>query len=308
MKLTVNGFEIEVQEDGAEGFTFRVRKEGGAFVTSVGTEDEPKKNNFYKDKSDTKLPGDLRRIIDVLGITEMTMVMISNKVLGFPTTGDDLPKQFPDITARIMDYLERDFKEDVWAILVSPIRLPGAGQVVAAVGINSENQLTILGYAETAPKLYLDIIKRGINPKKVKIGILSSDLDDKKAFSKSFPAAEIGEDWHQFRDRTSGMANKELISEAMKVNKKSEAQKLLKKLNPSDELFTHFDFDGKLWRALRSTSPVQRIESDLKQRVKLDALEESQVEMALAWGLVRLQYQWQRIPVDSPQLQGLKYT
>lgn len=309
MKLTVNGFEIEIQEDG-DGFTFRVKKEGGVSISAAAAlEEDYSTNNFYRKQStSTKtLSDDLKAIIEIVEISPMTMVMISNKVLGVPTSGDDLPKQFPDITKSAVKYLKRSIKEDIWALLLAPIKIPAVGEVTAAVGINGENQLTILGYAETASELYSDIIDRGLSPKKVKIGVLKADID-KKTFSKAFPQAEIGNDWHEFRDSLAETVNKDLVSDAMKATKKTEAQKILKKLNPPNELFSHFDFDSKLWRALKSTSPVLRVEIDVRQRVKLNVLEKSQIDMAVAWALVRLQYQWLRVPVDSAQLQNLKYT
>jgi putative transposase len=73
-----------------------------------------------------------------------------------------------------------------------------------------------------------------------------------------------------------------------------------------DSLLAHYKFDQKLWRTLRTTNPIERVNKELKRRTKsMETIGERTLEVLLAFTAMRLEYHWQRVPVDTPHLEKL---
>ena len=75
-----------------------------------------------------------------------------------------------------------------------------------------------------------------------------------------------------------------------------------------DSLLVHYRFDKPLWRALKTTNPIERINREFKRRTKsMDTLGERTLETLLAFISLRFEYYWQRTPVNSSQLENLRW-
>lgn len=75
-----------------------------------------------------------------------------------------------------------------------------------------------------------------------------------------------------------------------------------------DSLLMHYRFEKSLWRALKSTNPIERVNREFKRRTKaMDTLGERALQVLVAFTALRLEYNWQKIPANSPQLDGLTY-
>src|SRR5271154_6153642 len=73
-----------------------------------------------------------------------------------------------------------------------------------------------------------------------------------------------------------------------------------------DSLLVHYRFEQKLWRSLRSTNPIERVNKELKRRTKsMETVGERTLNVVLAFVAMRLEYHWQRVPVDSAHLEKL---
>jgi hypothetical protein len=297
MKFTIKGFEVDLIEEG-EGFTLKVKAADGK-VSQISLPIENVQNELPKNAD--------MDLLEKLGLSMKSIVQIANRVLGFSTSGPKIETQLPEIKKAALGFTSRQIKEPIWALMIAPIKLPVIGPTVGAVGINEENQLVILGFDEDAPNLYKSLASRGVRPGKVRLGILSFDLEDKKGFKKAFPEAEIQVDWQEFLERAPAN-QKEIIIKARDTENRSMAMKLMSKVTAPAEMFTYLSYDPSLWRAIRNTLPLKRIQADLRQKLKPDLIETAdKAKYSLAWALMRLQYHWYKIPVNSDALKGLKY-
>lgn len=305
MKMTINGLEVEIQEE-ADGVSFKIRSGQMALSQTVAPAPQQEKETVHQ-KVSSRLT-DLE-VLDRLGLSMKSILQTANKVLGFRASKNDVGTEFPKIKKASMSFLRRPLKDPIWALFLCPIKLPMVGGVAAAVGLNAENQLTILGYDSTFPELFDGLVARGLKAKGVKLGVFSFEVGDKgrTAFEKAFPQAEIGLDWYEFRNNQKNDKDWEVVNSAMALEKESEIKKLVSKFKPAPELFAFLSYEKDLWRALRSTAPLKRIEEDLRQRIKPVIVEEDQAEFAIAWCLMRLQFYWIKIPADAEQLKELKY-
>ena len=74
-----------------------------------------------------------------------------------------------------------------------------------------------------------------------------------------------------------------------------------------DSLLAHYRFDKKLWRGIKTTNPIERVNKELKRRTKsMETLGEKTLDVLLAFTAIRLEFGWQTTPVDSARLTGLK--
>ena len=94
---------------------------------------------------------------------------------------------------------------------------------------------------------------------------------------------------------------------ALKSEMKGDADRAVRVLEKDlESLVAHYKFDQKLWRTLRTTNPIERVNKELKRRIKsMETLGERTLEVLVAFTAMRLEYHWQRVPVDTPYLEKL---
>jgi putative transposase len=70
----------------------------------------------------------------------------------------------------------------------------------------------------------------------------------------------------------------------------------------------HYRFERSLWRALKTTNPIERVNREFKRRTKsMDTLGEKTLQALVAFTAIRLEYGWQTTPVNDVRLEGLTY-
>ncbi len=241
------------------------------------------------------------------GFSDKTIVMIGRKILGLNSSGKNLDRDFGVFESAATKFTSREITEPVWAIFAASVNLQHFGNQTCVLGLTEKNQLTVLSIqVGSNSEIFKDLISRGINPDKIKIGVLSFHLDAIAEFKKYFPKAKAGLDWTEYVDLTIGPMNKLKVKQAMISKEKSEVQAVVKELKAPKELLSFLDFPPKLWRVLRATTAIQRVEKDLRHRLGTNKTKE-EYELLLAWCLIRLQYHWDKIPVDADQLYNLRY-
>jgi transposase-like protein len=73
-----------------------------------------------------------------------------------------------------------------------------------------------------------------------------------------------------------------------------------------ESLLRFFDFDKKLWHALRTTNGVERINKEFKRRTKaMEMVGEMTLSKVLAFTALRIELAWQRRAVDTYQTKHL---
>lgn len=252
--------------------------------------------------------GHLLNLLDAIGISNQTAMIVANKMFGTTLTLRSFEKEVPKLEKWALEWMEKPAEGKIWALYIAEVNLSTHGKYLSAVGLNEKNQFIILALEETFSKLLARLQSRGVRPKEIKLGVLSFHVNIRKEFEKAFPNADIALDWQEFIDMTIGSENKERAKEGMLSKNPKEVVKIVKQLNGPKELLTYQKFDSELHRALHTTAPVVRIEKDLRSKLRNPEIKDSEDrEQAKIWGLMRLQYHWFKIPADAKQLKNLRY-
>ena len=62
------------------------------------------------------------------------------------------------------------------------------------------------------------------------------------------------------------------------------------------------------WDALRTTSPIERVNKEFKRRSKaMEVVSPNGLKPLLAFTAIRLEYGWVQTPITSNKLRGLKW-
>ena len=119
-------------------------------------------------------------------------------------------------------------------------------------------------------------------------------------------------------------AFEELLNDIMYANSESQARlnfKILKQQMKNDceravkciekdfeSLLTHYKFEKKFWRVLKTTNPIERVNKELKRRTKsIETIGEKTLNILLAFTAMRLEFNWKKTPVDSKVLNNLQH-
>lgn len=75
-----------------------------------------------------------------------------------------------------------------------------------------------------------------------------------------------------------------------------------------DSLVAHYAFHPSLWRALKTTNAIERVHREFKRRTKsMDSLGERTLQVVVAFTAIRMEFNWQKIPVDSKVINNFLY-
>ena len=167
------------------------------------------------------------------------------------------------------------------------------------------------------------MINRGLDAKAVQVGVMDGLSGLETAFRESFTEACTARCWvHSLRNALAKTPKrlqepfKLLAHKIMYAESESSAREALKSLKLSmgndaeravrclgkdlESLLTHYKFERKLWRTLRTTNPIERINKELKRRTKsMETIGEKTLSVVLAFVAMRLEYHWQRFSVDK---------
>ncbi len=241
------------------------------------------------------------------GFTNSTIAMIVKQILGVHVKGETIVDNWEKIKAALEVWYSRNLqKEEIWALYLTPIDFPSLGPTIVVVGINKLNQyvpimLSPRGIKETLKLL----VQRGVKEKQVKFAMLSSKLTSTSEFKSTFPKAKIGRDWQEVIDATEDEEEAEDLRTAMITPDINEAKAILRAYNHSSELLNYYQFDKKLWRCLRTASPVYRIDREVRSKTR-DVTSEIRKWLLAKFSLLRLHYHWRKYPIDSDTLKNLK--
>ena len=246
------------------------------------------------------------------GLSSITIGMVTRKVLGIEAMSKRLEPDYPAIKQAAATWLQREITDKIQFLYVSLVDIPVLGTATAVVGLNAENRLVVLALEvdKDVKRVLRTVITRGL---KGNFGlVLGSNEQVDADVMETFPKAPVLRCWLNIASRMP-QRHKEIIKALEKMPSLKDAQKALgnvpadlsKLLKPfSKDLLAYYQYDPKLWRALRR-SPMYRLQEEL--RVARLASDERSAWLLTTWACLRLQYQWQRIPVDSSQLDSLKY-
>lgn len=296
----------------------------------------------HREQIDPRLKEDIA-ILHLAGLSNRVMAMVSKRVLGVEVSTDTVTKSLDIIEGKALAWLERPLHKKYWSLFIDgtnfKIQRRGSTEKepsLVVLGVDEENRMSILsispGYkdnAESWREVFKDLVKRGLDPQAVQIGVMDGLPGLETAFKESFVRAVTARCWvHSLKNAMAKVperlrpAFKKLAHAVMYASSEASARQAFRALKHEmghdaersvrvlekdlNSLLAHYKFDQKLWRTLRTTNPIERVNKELKRRTKsIETLGERTLEVLLAFTAMRLEYHWQRVPVDTPHLEKL---
>jgi len=271
------------------------------------------------------------------------MAMISKRILGVEISKQTVSNSLELVEDKALEWLERPISEEFWALFIdgTNFRIQRRGSTekepsLVVIGINNKNQMSILaiqpGYKDNVESwrvVFSDLTRRGLNSQTVRIGIMDGLPGLENAFKESFTNAVTGRCWvHALKNAIAKTperlraAFQELSGRVMYASSENAARVAFKELKLAmgqdaqraiqclekdlESLLAHYKFEKSLWRSLRTTNPVERVNKELKRRTKsMETIGEKTLMILVAFTAMRLEFHWRKIPVDSRQLNNL---
>ncbi len=296
-----------------------------------------------REQIDPRLKEDMA-VLHLAGLSTRTLAMVSKRILGIEVSKDTVSKSIDVIEEKALAWLERDLNSEYWALFVdgTNFRMQRRGSTekepsLVVIGLDSRNCMSILtvqpGHkdnAESWREVFADLGRRGLKTSAVRIGVMDGLPGLETAFKDSFPNAVTGRCWvHSLRNAMAKTPErlrvpfKQLAHRVMYASSENAARVAFKELKLAmqtdaqravhclekdlESLLVHYRFDRTLWRSLRSTNPIERVNKELKRRTKsMDSIGERTLMVVAAFTAMRLEFQWQRMAVDSPRILNLK--
>lgn len=297
-----------------------------------------------REQLDPRLKEDLA-VLHLAGISTRTMAMISKRILGIEVSKQTVTNSLGMIEDKALKWLERPIDKEFWALFIdgTNFRIQRRGSTekepsLVVIGLSNDNRMSILTIqpglkddADSWEEVFSDLIKRGLKTKAVRIGVMDGLPGLEKRFKETFTNAVTGRCWvHALKNAFAKTperlreAFQILTGKVMYASSENAARVAFKELKLAmgadgqravnclekdlESLLVHYRFEKSLWRSLRTTNPIERVNKELKRRTKsMESIGENTLMVLLAFTAMRLEYNWQKIPVDSVLLENLKY-
>lgn len=292
---------------------------------------------------DPRLKEDIA-ILHLAGLSTRTMSMVSKRILGVEIGKDAVSKSLKVVEEKALAWLERDLTEEYWALFIdgTNFRVQRRGSTekepsLVVVGLNKQNRMSILSIqpglkdnAESWREVFKDLSKRGLKTEGVHIGIMDGLAGLETAFKEFYTNAVTARCWvHALRnamaktperlrdafkllaDRVQYASSENAARSAfkeLKLQMQNDAQRAVYCLEKDlESLLVHYRFDRSLWRSLRTTNPIERVNKELKRRTKsMETVGENTLMIVTAFTALKLECNWQKTPVDSAHILNLR--
>lgn len=292
---------------------------------------------------DRKLKEDLA-LLHLAGISNRTMALVSKRILGVKVSPQTVHNSLGLLEDKALKWLERPITKEYKILFIDGtnfnITRRGSTEkepTLVVMGLDDRNCYSILslqpGQKDSADcwgEVFKDLKKRGLNPRAIEIGIMDGLPGLENKFKEHFSNAVTGRCWVHAKKNILLKAPKRLsdslnllTDRIMYAKSESEARSAFRGLKEQmgndaeravaclekdlESLLVHFKFEQKLWRVLRTTNPIERINKELKRRFKsMEHVGEKTQNVLLAFTAMRLEYNWQTNSVDNKKLNNLK--
>ncbi len=294
------------------------------------------------ERIDPRIKEDLA-VLHLAGISNRTLAMISKRILGIEVSKDTVNQSLSVIQNTAINWLERPLEKEYWALYIdgTNFRVQRRGSTekepsLVVLGIDMSDHRSVLaiepGYKDNAEcweSVFDSLIRRGLDPRKVKIGIMDGLPGLEKAFKNKFPEAVTARCWvHSMRNAMNKCparlrdAFKTMLGKVMYADSLQEAKDQFKAIKKDmsgdgyravnciekdlDSLLVHYNFEKSYWRTLKTTNPIERINKELKRRTKsMETLGESTLTSVVAFTALKLEMGWKMYKVNDQRHEKL---
>jgi putative transposase len=295
------------------------------------------------ERIDPRLKEDLA-VLHLAGLSKRTLAMMSKRVLGVEVGAQTVSNSLELVKDRALAFLERDLSDrKFWALYVdgTNFRVQRRGSTerepsLVVLGIDAKNSLSLLAIepgtkdnAECWRAVFASLSRRGLDMSAVRIGVMDGLPGLENVFRETFPKAVTARCWvHVIKNALAKAparhreAFKKLAQRVMYASSANAARVAFQELKATmgsdaeravnclakdlDSLLAHYQFERPLWRALKTTNPIERVNREFKRRTKsMDSLGESTLSVVLAFVALRLEYGWATTRVDLERFEHL---
>jgi putative transposase len=292
---------------------------------------------------DPRLKEDMA-ILHLAGLSKRTLAMVSKRILGIDVSPQTVSNSLAAIKDKALSFLERDLSErKFWALYVDgtnfKIQRRGSTEKepsLVILGIDEKNSLSLLAVepgtkenVESWRAAFSSLAGRGLDFSSVRIGIMDGLPGLEKLFCETFPKSITARCWvhamrnalaktpHRHREAFKKLAQRTMYASSanaarvafqeLKATMGADAERAVYCLEKDlDSLLAHYQFDKPLWRALKTTNPIERVNREFKRRTKsMDSLGEQTLNVLVAFTALRLEYGWVTTRVDLERFEHL---
>ena len=293
---------------------------------------------------DPRLKEDMA-VLHLAGLSTRTMAMVSKRILGIEVSTNTVSESLGTIEEKALEFLTRPLEKRYWGLYIdgTNFRIQRRGTTakepsLVVLGIDEKNCMSILAVepgvkdnVDAWVAVFAELRGRGLDMSAVRIGIMDGLPGLERLFKETFINSVTARCWvHALRNacgKTPARLHevfKKLAHRIMYASSENAARIAFQELKAAmgtdaeravhclekdlESLLVHYRFDRSLWRALKTTNPIERVNREFKRRTKaMDTLGERTLQVLIAFTALRLEYGWQKMPANSSQLGGLKW-
>lgn len=294
------------------------------------------------ERIDPRISEDLAAL-SLAGLSTRTLALISRRILGVEVSHGTVANALPSIAEGAEQWLQRPISGTYWCLIIDGtyfnVRRRGSVEKepsLVVLAIDKSNHKTILAIepgqrdnVESWRSVFRTLKERGLDGSQVKIGVMDGLPGLEKLFIEEFPNSVTARCWvHSLRNSVAKCparlsdAFKKLAQKVMYAKSREDALSAFETLKSAmandgmravsclekdlESLISHYSFNKTLWRALKTTNSVERINKEFKRRSKsMDSLGEMRLRTLLAFTAMRLELGWQKRSVDTFDKQWL---
>lgn len=290
----------------------------------------------HHEQIDPRLKEDMAAL-HLAGISTRTLAMMSRRILGIEVSRDTVSKSLHHIEDEALRFLTRPLTGRYWALYIDgtyfTVQRRGSSKKepsLVILGLDEHNRMSILAVepgtkdnVEAWRAAFAELARRGLDVQAIRVGVMDGLPGLETLFRQMFPNAVTARCW--VHALTNAMAKtpqrfrpafKKLADDVMYARGEDDARKAFLKLKTAmgndamravaclekdlDSLVAHYAFHPSLWRALKTTNAIERVHREFKRRTKsMDSLGERTLQVVVAFTAIRMEFNWQKIPVDS---------
>jgi transposase-like protein len=289
-----------------------------------------------RERIDPRLREDLAAL-HLAGLSTRTLSLMSERILGIEVSHQTVSESLPMLAEHAQKWLVRPIEGDWWALLVDgtnfKVRRRGSVEkepMLVVLGIDRNNRRSILaiepGHRDSSDcwqAVFRSLKGRGLDPKKVQIGVMDGLPGLEGVFTDEFPNAVTARCWFHALQNVLAKAPKrlkeplhELAKKVMYADSEASARSAFRELECAmagdceravrclakdlDSLVSHYRFPSGVQHALKTTNAVERIHKEFKRRSRaMEGVGEMTLTTLVAFTALRLEMGWRRRAVDS---------
>jgi len=297
-----------------------------------------------REQVDPRLKEDMA-VLHLAGLSKRTLAMVSKRILGIEIGKDTVSNSLDVVRERALSFLTRSLEGKKYSVLYidgTNFKIQRLGSTekepsLVVLGLDDRNCYSVLAVepgtkddADSWRAVFAELNKRGLDMTAVRLGVMDGLPGLENAFRESFPKAATGRCWvhalrnalaktpARLREPFKSLSHKVMYAssedaariafQVLKSAMGGDADRAVRCLEKDlESLLAHYRFEKKLWRGLKTTNPIERVNKELKRRTKsMETLGEKTLEVLMAFTAIRLEFGWQTTPIDSARLDGLR--